>query len=61
LIKNNNKIDIDGYELEALQGMNNILKNLSPYFIIELLPKEKLKNKIGQDIINYMKNIIIKL
>jgi hypothetical protein len=31
LIKNNNKIDIDGYELEALQGMNNILKNLSPY------------------------------
>jgi FkbM family methyltransferase len=55
------KIDIDGYELEALQGMNNILKNFNPYFIIEIMPKSKLRNKTSRDIINYMKKYNYKI
>jgi len=50
------KIDIDGYELEALQGMKNVLKNLNPYFLIEINHAAKTRNTTEQQIINYMKS-----
>jgi hypothetical protein len=50
------KIDIDGYELEALQGMKNVLKNLNPYFLIEINHAVKTRNTTEKQIINYMKS-----
>jgi FkbM family methyltransferase len=50
------KINIDGYELEALQGMKNVLKNLNPYFLIEINHAAKTRNTTEQQIINYMKS-----
>jgi hypothetical protein len=41
--------------------MNNILKNFNPYFIIEVMPKSKLRNKTTRDIINYMKKYNYKI
>jgi FkbM family methyltransferase len=58
------KIDIDGYELEALQGMKNILKNFNPYFLIEINHAAKTRNTTEQQIINYMESynyVIIKI
>jgi FkbM family methyltransferase len=50
------KIDIDGYELEALQGMKNILKTFNPYFLIEINHAVKTRNTTEKQIINYMKS-----
>jgi len=50
------KIDTDGFELEALQGMKNILKNFNPYFLIEINHAVKTRNATEQQIINYMKS-----
>jgi len=50
------KIDIDVCELEALQGMKNILINLNPYFLIEINHAAKTRNTTEQQIINYMKS-----
>lgn len=50
------KIDIDGYELEALQGMKNILKKFNPYFLIEINHAANTRNVSEQQIVNYMKS-----
>lgn len=50
------KIDIDGYELEALQGMNNILKKFNPYFLIEINHAAKTRNNTEKQIIHYMES-----
>jgi FkbM family methyltransferase len=55
------KIDIDGYELEALQGMNNVLKNFNPYFLIEINHAAKTRNTTEQQIIDYMKSYNYKI
>ena len=55
------KIDIDGYELEALQGMHNILKNFNSYFLIEINHAAKTRNATEQQIINYMKSYNYKI
>lgn len=50
------KIDIDGYELKSLQGMDNVLKNFNPYFLIEINHAAKTRNTTEQQIIHYMKS-----
>jgi FkbM family methyltransferase len=50
------KIDIDGYELEALQGMNYILKKINPYILIEINHASHTRNISEQQIIDFLES-----
>jgi len=52
------KIDIEGSELSALKGMNEMLLNFKPLLIVEINPDTlRLFNHGSVDIINYLKQL----
>ena len=49
------KIDIEGYEFEALQGMSNILKNFRPTIVTEITPRWlEAQGRTAGDVHDYM-------
>ena len=52
------KLDIQGYELEALKGFGNLLKD-NDYILVEVSFQEIYKNQpFANEIINFLNRII---
>lgn len=57
------KIDVEGFELDALKGILNIIKSFQPIIVFEVLPHYNNKEKLFQQnqIIDFINNLNYKI